>query len=295
MDLIDTVALSHEGSEDWTAQAEVFDEIFFVFLALGTLVGVVVVSYTLYNVYKYRDGSGNGADDDQFEPPVVGELPSGQGGKKGKKLFLSFGLSAIVVISLVVYSYGLLLYVETGPADEVTHDEEMAVEVVGYQFGWEFQYENGVTTRNELRVPADERVLLTVTSKDVWHTLGIPEKRVKADAIPGQTSETWFDTGEAGVYRAECFELCGAGHSAMNAEVIVMEPEEYEEWLAEAEQEQANENGAEDGEEVESDEETDGNEAESTDRVSAPSVLLTAVYETMDPDGPTEPFAGGNT
>ncbi len=268
-------------------RAEIFQEIFLVFLVLGTLVGVVVIGYTVYNAYKYRDDGHSEEDEDR---PQLGELPTGSGG--GRKLFLSFFISAIIVIGLILWTYNALLYVEAQP-DET--EDAIEVDVEGYQFGWEFQYENGVTTRNELRVPADERVLLTVTSKDVWHTLGIPEKRVKADAIPGQTSETWFDTGEAGVYRAECFELCGAGHSAMNAEVIVMEPEEYEEWLAEAEQEQANENGAEDGEEVESDEETDGNEAESTDRVSAPSVLLTAVYETMDPDGPTEPFAGGNT
>lgn len=233
MDLIDTVALSHQGSEDWTAQAEVFDEIFFVFLALGTLVGVVVVSYTLYNVYKYRDGSGNGADDDQFEAPVVGELPSGQGGKKGKKLFLSFGLSAIVVISLVVYAYGLLLYVETGPADEVTHDEEMEVEVVGYQFGWEFQYENGATTQNTLYVPADTMVKLRVTSRDVWHNFGVPELRIKSDSIPGQYSNTWF-IAEEGEYTIRCFELCGSGHSYMTGEVVVMPPDEFEEWYAEA-------------------------------------------------------------
>ena len=34
--------------------ADVFDNLYLVFLVLGTLVGVVVISYTVYNAYKYR-------------------------------------------------------------------------------------------------------------------------------------------------------------------------------------------------------------------------------------------------
>ncbi|GAB7091489.1 hypothetical protein JCM18237_17600 [Halorubrum luteum] len=219
---------------DWRAQAEVFDEIFFVFLALGTLVGVVVVAYTLWNVYKYRDDGDN--TDDDFDAPVVGELPTGQGGTKSKKLFLSFGLSAIIVISLVVYSYGLLLYVEEGPETEGEGDIEIVVE--GYQFGWDYEYPNGHTETNELIVPADQRIDLAVTSRDVWHNFGSSELRFKADSIPGETAHTWFSVsseeveaqgGEA-TFLVECFELCGSGHSAMDGQITVLPQEEWEEW-----------------------------------------------------------------
>lgn len=219
---------------DWRAQAEVFDEIFFVFLALGTLVGVVVVAYTLWNVYKYRDDGDN--TDDDFDAPVVGELPTGQGGTKSKKLFLSFGLSAIIVISLVVYSYGLLLYVEEGPETEGEGDIEIVVE--GYQFGWDYEYPNGHTETNELIVPADQRIDLAVTSRDVWHNFGSSELRFKADSIPGETAHTWFAVsseeveaqgGEA-TFLVECFELCGSGHSAMDGQITVLPQDEWEEW-----------------------------------------------------------------
>ncbi|GAB3410274.1 hypothetical protein GCM10027435_00730 [Haloparvum alkalitolerans] len=241
-------------ADEWRAQSAVFDEIFFVFLALGTLVGTIVVSYTLYNAYKYRDdGSDPG---EKFDPPVLGELPTGQGGPKAKKLFLSFGLSAIVVISLVVYAYGLLLYVEEGPATDVEEDIEITVE--GYQFGWEFQYpDEGVTTQNTLRVPQDKVVQLRVTSRDVWHNFGVSELRIKSDAIPGEYSETWFsgqahleeplEPGETETYTAECFELCGSGHSYMKADVIIMHEEDYQDWydeqLADAEGEETEGDG----------------------------------------------------
>ncbi|WP_280537034.1 cytochrome c oxidase subunit II [Halopenitus sp. POP-27] len=219
------------------AQAEIFNEIFSVFLGLGTLIGIIVVSYMLWNAYKYRDDGSEPKE--SFDPPVLGELPTGKGGPKAKKLFLSFGLSAIVVISLVVYAYGLLLVVEEGPEAPGVESADMEVEVVGYQFGWEFQYPNGVTTQNTLYVPEDSAIELRVTSRDVWHTFGVPELRIKSDSIPGQYSETWFttegglDAGQEQTYEVECFELCGSGHSFMNGEIVVMDDTEFNDWYDE--------------------------------------------------------------
>lgn len=223
--MIDSLIL--QAGSDWRAQAEVFEEIFFVFLALGTLVGIIVVSYTLWNAYKYRDDGGEPKDD--FDAPTVGELPTGQGGPKAKKLFLSFGLSAIVVISLVVYAYGLLLYVEEGPQTEMEGDAAMEIEVEGYQFGWDYIYPNGYEQGDALRVPAETRIDLAVTSTDVWHNFGSSDLRIKSDAIPGEYSHVWF-SAEPGEYTVECFELCGAGHSQMTDTIIVMPEDDFQDW-----------------------------------------------------------------
>jgi cytochrome c oxidase subunit 2 len=265
----DYVVLAHQVPEDWRAQAEVFGQLFTVFLAIGTLVGVVVVSYTLYHAYKARARDG---DDSSFEPPVLGELPTGQTGPKSKKLFLSFGLSAVIVISLVVYSYFLLLYVEQGPTEDVSNDtaDELEVEVVGIQFGWQFHYANGVQTFNELRVPKGRLIRLTVTSNDVWHAFGVPSLRIKADAIPGQYQETWFFANETGTYDAACYELCGSGHAEMNADIVVMEEEEFEEWY---EQQGAN---ATQNESTPGAESTPGGENETHDRVGGPAEAVAA-------------------
>lgn len=227
--MIDSLALAHQVPENWRAQAEVFSEIFLVFLVIGTIVGIVVVTYTLVNAYKYRD---RGQVDDGFEPPQLGELPTGQSGNKSRKLFLSFGLSAIIVISVVVYSYTLLLYVEAGPTSEIETEGNMDIHVNGFQFGWEFEYPNGQTSFDRMPVPADENqvIRLHVTSEDVWHSFGVTELRIKADSIPGQTDTTWFIADEPGTYTIECFELCGVGHSQMDGEIVVMEPDEFNEW-----------------------------------------------------------------
>ncbi len=210
-------------------RVDVFQTIFWAFLAMGTLVGVVVVGYMLYNAWKYRDHEGRG--EDNVDRPELGEIP--QGGGKGRKLFLSFGLSAIIVISLIVWTYGTLLYVENDSPVDNNQEEAITVEVTGEQFRWNFEYPGGYDEYGTLRVPADTPVRVRVTSDDVFHNFGVPSLRVKSDAIPGEFTESWFVAEDTGTYRAACYELCGAAHSQMNAEVVVMEPDEFQSWLDE--------------------------------------------------------------
>jgi cytochrome c oxidase subunit 2 len=218
------------GAGGIRAPAEVFQRIFLVFLGLGTLVGTIVITYTLYNAYKYRYREDVDPAPDA-ERPQMGELP--EGGGKGKKLFLSFGLSAVVVLSLVAWTYGALVMVEEGPSQSAGQEEldSLEVQVEGYQFGWDYIYPNGHTA-STLRVPADTVVNVSVTSRDVFHNFGIPELRVKTDAIPGQTNDAWFVAKETGTYTANCYELCGQGHSYMQTDVVVMEQSAFDDWYS---------------------------------------------------------------
>jgi len=209
--------------------ADVFETVYLVFLVLGTLVGVVVIGYTLSKAYRYRDDGGR--DDDESKKkvvrPALGQLPTGSGG--GKKLFLSFGISAVIVLSLIVWTYSALLFVDDTPQE--VQEEAIEIDVVGEQFAWQYTYPNGHTSTT-LRVPKGQPVRLNVTSSDVWHAYGIREFRVKTDAIPGQYTTAWFTADQTGEFEAVCYELCGSGHSAMRGTVMVMEPDEYQEWYA---------------------------------------------------------------
>ncbi|NHN63368.1 cytochrome c oxidase subunit II [Haloarcula sp. JP-Z28] len=211
---------------DVRAPSAVFDQIFEVFLLLGTAVGVVVVAYTMYHALKYRDdGGGTDPYADKVERPEMGEMPTGGAG--GRKVFYSFSISAIIVVSLIAWTYSQLLYIEQGP--DLAQEEALEIDVEGYRFGWDFVYPNGHTT-NTLYVPQDRVVRLQVTSTDVFHNFGIPELRVKTDAVPGQYTSAWFTANETGTYAAKCYELCGSGHSLMTTDVVVMPQDEYEEW-----------------------------------------------------------------
>ncbi|NHN41369.1 cytochrome c oxidase subunit II [Halorubellus sp. JP-L1] len=222
------------------SRSVVFQQIYGVFLVLGTIVGIVVTVYMVWKAWKYRASADHGDDENR---PELGELPSGGGG--GRKLFLSFSLSAIIVVSLISWTYFTLLYVEN--PEPIQDEEPMTVEVIGHQFYWEFVYPNGHTTQDQLVIPEDRRIRLEVTSADVFHNFGIPELRAKADAIPGQQTSTWFLAEDTGTYQANCYELCGQGHSHMSGTVRVLTQSEFETWYANTTNESANATANESG------------------------------------------------
>ncbi|MDZ7687479.1 MAG: cytochrome c oxidase subunit II [Halobacteriales archaeon] len=206
--------------------SEIFTKLFSAFLIVGGLVGVVVIAYALQKAYRYRSDDGETREN----KPEPGELPPLEGGGKGKKLFLSFGASAFIVITLVGWTYfaGFVPMEQAPPQEEI--EDQMEITVTGFQFGWEYEYPNGETTTGTLRVPKDTVIRFEVTSDDVMHNFGIPEFDRRTDAIPGQTTDMWILPKETGTHQILCYELCGTGHSNMRGEIEVMSQEEFEQW-----------------------------------------------------------------
>ncbi len=75
-------------------------------------------------------------------------------------------------------------------------------------------------------MPAGRPVRLLMTSQDVIHSFFVPEFRIKRDVIPGRYTQVWFNATMPGEYQVLCSQYCGAGHSIMRAEVVVMKPAE---------------------------------------------------------------------
>jgi cytochrome c oxidase subunit 2 len=71
-----------------------------------------------------------------------------------------------------------------------------------------------------------------MTSEDVIHSFYVPAFRVKTDVLPGRYTTMWFQPTKPGRYHLFCAEYCGTKHSGMIGRVVVMEPSEYQAWLA---------------------------------------------------------------
>jgi cytochrome c oxidase subunit 2 len=108
----------------------------------------------------------------------------------------------------------------------------MEVFVVGKQWMWHAQHGNGVRENNELHVPLGQPVKLSITSQDVIHSFYVPAFRVKRDAVPGRVNTCWFKPTQVGRYHLFCAEYCGTEHSLMTGWVTVMEPSDFQAWLA---------------------------------------------------------------
>jgi cytochrome c oxidase subunit 2 len=108
----------------------------------------------------------------------------------------------------------------------------MDVWVVGKQWMWKVQHPEGVREINELHVPVGRPVRITLGSEDVVHDFAIPAFRVKMDAVPGKWTTMWFTATKTGTYHIFCAQFCGTQHAGMIGQVIAMEPQDYEAWLA---------------------------------------------------------------
>jgi len=164
-------------------------------------------------------------------------------GAKGK---LSKGIEVgIVVVEMVL----LIFYAIPAWAKRVSafpsENEAVVVRVIGEQFAWNVHYhgpdgrfgrtrpelvtadnpigldrsdpdaKDDVTTINQLNLPVDRPVLVHLMSKDVIHSFGLYEMRVKQDAIPGMSMPVWFIPNRVGEYEIVCSQLCGLGHFRM--------------------------------------------------------------------------------
>ncbi|MBB3220835.1 cytochrome c oxidase subunit II [Pseudoduganella umbonata] len=110
-------------------------------------------------------------------------------------------------------------------------NEAVKIELTGHQFWWEVRYpDEGVTTANELHVPVGRPVVVTLKSRDVIHTLWVPNLAGKRDMIPGRTATISLRADKPGVYRAQCAEFCGLQHALMALPVTAVAPAQYERW-----------------------------------------------------------------
>ena len=106
------------------------------------------------------------------------------------------------------------------------------IQVVGKQWMWKMQHPEGNREINELHVPVGRPIRLTLTSEDVIHSFFLPEFRIKTDVLPGRYTTLWFQADRIGTYHLFCSQYCGAEHSRMTGRVVVMEPHDYQAWLA---------------------------------------------------------------
>ena len=132
-----------------------------------------------------------------------------------------------LAIALAIFVWGAYLYfvIVRPPA------AAMEVYVVGKQWMWKLQHPTGQREINELHVPVNRPVRLTMTSEDVIHSFYVPAFRIKADVVPGKYTSAWFEATKTGEYHLFCAEYCGTSHAVMGGRIVVMEPTEYERWL----------------------------------------------------------------
>jgi cytochrome c oxidase subunit 2 len=107
------------------------------------------------------------------------------------------------------------------PGIERVGENEYEVHVIAVQFAF---------FPGEIEVPAGSTVTIHLTSEDVIHSFSVVGTNANTMVIPGEIASLTVETDEPGEYDAACYELCGSGHSGMQATVIAMPNDDFENW-----------------------------------------------------------------
>jgi cytochrome c oxidase subunit 2 len=207
-----------------TEQAEDLDRLWDVFLAIAGVVALLVAVLVIFVVLRGRRRTGLPAQTRVHIPLEVAYT----------------AVPLLVVGALFAMTVGSVRAVDRLDDAE---DVDLVVEVVGFQWQWQFTYpEAGVVVtgsdreRPELALPAGATVRFDLTSLDVIHSFWIPGFRFKRDVFPGDdtsfqvdvgtTTGSWPDTGV-------CAEFCGLDHAYMRFDVTVVAPADFGAWLRE--------------------------------------------------------------
>ena len=184
--------------------------------------GVIVWGLIFYVIWRFRRRS-----DDEIPVQTRYNLPL-------EIFYTIFPIIMVVVFfSQTVRVQNVVLEEDATPDNVVT--------VVGQQWSWTFNhpyegqnvYEVGDgDTIPTLYLPVGETTRFELRSPDVIHDFGVPGFLMKMDVIPGQDNSFQVTPKRVGTYAGKCYELCGTYHSRMLFNVEVVEPADYDDYLA---------------------------------------------------------------
>lgn len=236
------------------AEAKLIDDLFSIFVGLGTFIFLGVTGPLCYSLIYHRAGKYDPSDG----PPIEGNTTLE---------IVWTAVPILLVIGLVTASYrtydkmairgpmelvhlNMPQMMQSAYADPIDNPEiddhpeeaiENAIEnappepidVTAKQWAWVFRYPNNVTS-TELHLPVDRRAHLILHSEDVLHGFYVPAFRIKQDVVPNHAIDFEFTPIRTGTYRLRDSMFSGTYFAANQSDVVVQSPADYQQWLADA-------------------------------------------------------------
>jgi len=221
-------------------EAKLFDDLFSIFVGLGTFVFLGVTIPLLYSLVFHRASKYDFSDG----PPIEGNTTLE---------VVWTAVPILLVIGLATASYRTYDKMSVRGPMELVHlpvpalmesayaaplEKSAAtvenIDVTAKQWAWVFHYPDRNVTSTELHLPVDRRVHLALRSEDVLHGFYVPAFRLKQDVVPNHTIDFEFTPIRTGKYRLRDSMFSGTYFAANQADVVVESPDDYQQWLADA-------------------------------------------------------------
>ena len=210
----------------------------------------------------------------------------------GIKSHLSSYAEAAVALIEVGLLFGFAFPIWASRVNDVPNEfDTVRIRVIGQQYAWNIHYpgpdnifgktsidlmdeaenpvgldrdeygKDDVVTVNQLHIPVNTSINISLSTKDVIHNFKLPEFRVSQDAISGMQIPVWFKatmTSEEFLETVKgtaregkgseiaCAQLCGLGHFRMKGYLTVHDDAGYADWQLEQQEYLAEEEDSDD-------------------------------------------------
>ncbi len=149
-----------------------------------------------------------------------------------RKLIIGGGIVFPTIVIAALLAWGLSIM-----PDQRAPGDGLRIRVVGEQWWWRVEYwpdgaDAPIVAANEIRLPVGARTEFNLTSAYVIHSFWIPALGGKMDMFPGRETMISLEPTEAGLFRGQCAEFCGASHAQMAFEVVTLAQDDFDVWLA---------------------------------------------------------------
>lgn len=233
-----------------SAEAKLLDDLFSIFVGLGTFILFGVTIPVLYSLVFHRAGKYDFSDGPPVEGntlleviwtavPVVLVLGLSFASYRTYDKMSIRGPMEIVHLHMpqMMEAANAAPFDDT-PQKEIQSAQETApvetIDVTAKQWAWIFRYPDQNVTSTELHLPVDRRIHLALHSDDVLHGFYVPAFRLKQDVVPGRTIDFEFTPTRSGTYRLRDSLYSGTYFAANQADIVVQSAGDYQQWLSDA-------------------------------------------------------------
>lgn len=198
-----------------------FQTLFWTFLGVSALMYALVIAFLLIGISRRNRAEANTVESGrhhQSHPMLRSTLI-------GWTALVGSGLAALAIASF---------FTDRSMARAATN-EKLSIKLTANQWWWDVQYNSNdpskiMSTANELHLPVDVPVRITLESNDVIHSFWVPSLSGKQDLIPGRESDITIVPRKIGIYRGQCAEFCGTQHAHMSLIVDVDSYPDFIKW-----------------------------------------------------------------
>jgi cytochrome c oxidase subunit 2 len=217
-----------DGPQDYLnpegPQARQADDLWNLTFGIAVVVFFIVEGLIVFALLKFRHRPGREAA--QFH------------GNTRLEVILTL-VPALILAGIAVPTVKAIFDISRSPGGDA-----LRVTVVARQFWWEYRYPQlGITTANELHIPVDRPIDITLKGVDVIHSFWIPRLAGKQDVVPGHTTHMHLQADNPGRYEGQCTEFCGLSHANMRLLAFAHPADEFDQWVSDQQQEAAEPTG----------------------------------------------------